>query len=65
MACVRRIYAFTGMPLTPEALQGMREWAVENARDRRPLHRYTLAQFGMSEAALARDFAEYREQFLR
>jgi hypothetical protein len=65
MACVRRIYLFAGMPLTPEALRSMREWAVENARDRRPVHRYTLAQFGMSEEALARDFAEYRERFLR
>lgn len=65
MVCVRRIYAFAGMPLTPEAVQCMREWAVENARDRRPVHRYTLEQFGMSEASLARDFAEYRERFLR
>jgi hypothetical protein len=65
MACVRRIYAFADMPLTPEAEQRMREWAVENARDRRPVHRYTLAEFGMSEASLARDFAEYRERHLR
>ena len=42
----------------------MREWAVENARDHRPVHRYTLAQFGMSEEALRRDFAEYRRRHL-
>jgi hypothetical protein len=64
MACVRRIYDFAEMELTPDALQAMREWAVENARDRRPVHRYTLAQFGMSEEALRRDFADYRARHL-
>jgi hypothetical protein len=64
MACVRRIYAFAGLPLTPEAERAMREWAVENARDRRPVHRYTLEQFGMSEESLRRSFAEYRERHL-
>ena len=59
-----RIYAFAGMELTPDAFAAMKEWAVENARDRRPVHRYTLAEFGMSEAALQRDFAEYRERHL-
>jgi hypothetical protein len=65
IACARRIYAFANMPLTESAVAGMREWAVENARDRRPVHRYTLAEFGMTEEQLARDFAEYRERHLQ
>ena len=64
IACARRIYAFAGMPLSESAVAGMREWAVENARDRRPVHRYTLAEFGMTEEQLARDFAEYRAKHL-
>jgi len=28
------------------------------------VHRYTLAEFGMSEDALRRDFAEYRARHL-
>lgn len=64
LACVQRIYDFAGMQLTPDALAAMKEWAVENARDRRPVHRYTLAEFGMTEESLARDFAEYRERHL-
>jgi hypothetical protein len=65
IACARRIYAFAGMPLSESAVAGMREWAVENARDRRPVHRYTLAEFGMTEEQLARDFAEYRKRHLQ
>jgi hypothetical protein len=61
---VQRIYDFAGMQLTPDALAAMKEWAVENARDRRPVHRYTLAEFGMTEESLARDFAEYRARHL-
>lgn len=64
LACVERIYDFAGLTLTPDALAAMKEWAVENARDRRPVHRYTLAEFGMTEEALQRDFAEYREKHL-
>jgi hypothetical protein len=64
LACVQRIYDFAGMELTADALAAMKEWAVENARDRRPVHRYTLAEFGMTEEALARDFAEYRAKHL-
>jgi hypothetical protein len=57
---IAALYEFAGLVLTDAAAARMREWAVENARDRRPLHRYTLEQFGFSEAGLARDFARYR-----
>ena len=42
----------------------MRRWAVENAREKRPVHRYTLERFGFDEPGLRRDFARYRERFL-
>jgi len=64
MACVAGIYDFVSMDLSDEAVSAMRKWAVENARDRRPVHRYTVEQFGLSEAGLARDFADYRGRHL-
>jgi hypothetical protein len=65
MAQVRRIYAHAGLDLTPEAEARMREWAVENERDRRPVHAYTLEEFGYTEADLRRTFSAYWERFPR
>jgi hypothetical protein len=42
----------------------MRRWATENARETRPLHRYTFERFGIDEEELRRDFARYRERFI-
>ena len=60
---IERIYAFAGMQLTERARAGMKEWAEENARDRRPLHRYTLEQFALTEERLRAQFSAYRERF--
>jgi len=64
MAQVRRIYAHADLELTADAETRMREWAVENERDRRPVHAYTLEEFGYTPKALRRDFAAYWERFL-
>ena len=64
MASAQRIYDFAGICLTPEVERNMRQWAVENARDKRPVHRYTLDQFGFTKAGLRRDFARYYERFI-
>lgn len=64
MRQVRRIYAHAGLELSAEAEARMREWAVENERDRRPVHAYTLAEFGYTEQGLRDDFAAYCERFL-
>lgn len=63
MAQIQRIYDFAGAELSEEAKSKMGEWAVENARDERPVHQYTLEEFGFSEAGLARDFERYRNRF--
>ena len=65
MAQIARIYDFVGRTLTDEARASMQEWAVENARDKRPVHEYTLEQFGFTRDGLERDFAAYRERFIR
>lgn len=64
MAAVARIHAFIDEPLPASARRSMLAWAEENARDRRPIHHYTLDRFGLSEAGLARDFRRYRTTFL-
>ena len=64
MAQVRRIYAHAGVELTADAEARMRQWAVENERDRRPVHAYTLEEFGYTEDGLRRDFAAYCARFL-
>jgi hypothetical protein len=64
LAQVERVYAFAGMTLPGEVRERMARWAVENARDKRPEHRYTAERFGFDEASLARDFARYRSRFL-
>lgn len=64
LAQIRRIYDFAGMELTPEAEANMRQWRVDNARDKRVAHSYSLEQFGLSERGIQRDFAAYRERFI-
>jgi hypothetical protein len=59
MSQIRRIYHFVEQDLSEEAEREMRRWAVENARDRRPTHRYTLEKFGFDETALRSEFANY------
>ena len=61
---VAKAYAFLGRELTPVAEEKMRKWTEDNAREKRAAHAYTLEQFGLSEAGLARDFAGYRERYL-
>ena len=59
-----RIYAFAGLSLGEDVAARMRRWAALNAREKRPVHRYTLERFGFDEPGLRRDFARYRERFL-
>jgi hypothetical protein len=65
LAEVERIYRWLDIPLTPAAVDAMREWLDENARDKRAPHAYTLEEFGYTEAGLAADFAEYRARHIR
>jgi hypothetical protein len=63
MGQIQRIYDFMGMRLSDAARARMQEWAVENARDKRPVHQYTVEEFGFSEAGLAEDWQRYRTHF--
>ncbi|MAE94056.1 MAG: sulfotransferase [Deltaproteobacteria bacterium] len=61
---VARVYEFLGRELTPIAEEKMRQWTEANAREKRASHAYTLEQFGLSEASIARDFAAYRQRYI-
>ena len=52
------------MSLTPEAEAEMQAWQDFNRRELRPVHEYTLEQFGFTEDSLAAQFARYRERFI-
>lgn len=59
-----RVYAWLGIPLPDEIRRRFQAWLVENAREKRPAHRYTLEEFGLTEPGLAADYAFYRERFI-
>ncbi len=65
LAQARRIYDWLGVPFTAKARQVMEAWLADNARDKRPPHRYTLEEFGYTEEGLAAQFAEYRERYVQ
>lgn len=61
---VERVYEIFGIEMTPEARAAMEAWVRENPRDKRPVHEYTLEDFGFSEKEIESDFAEYRKRFI-
>lgn len=64
LGVIESVYRFTGMAFTDEVRAAMRAWLVQNPRDKRAAHDYTLAQFGLGEDQLKRDFAPYRERHI-
>ena len=40
------------------------EFLAGNRREQRPLHDYSLARFGLEEAEIAREFADYRARYI-
>jgi hypothetical protein len=61
---IQKVYDFLSMDLTAEARAEMSQWQDFNRRELRPLHEYTLAQFGLSEQDLKQQFARYRAAFI-
>jgi len=61
---IAKVYAFIDMDLTPEAEAAMKQWQTDNKREDRAAHKYTLEQFGYSEASLKALFDDYRKAFI-
>lgn len=64
-AVVERIYQFAGLELTPQTRSAMAQWLQANGREKRAVHHYSPDQFGLSEAILQRDYAEYRARHIQ
>jgi hypothetical protein len=56
---MRKLYAWAGDEFTGTAEDGMRRWLEQNPQSRYGVHRYALAQFGLSTHDLEPHFAEY------
>jgi hypothetical protein len=60
-----RVLAAMGVPATPADLAAMQACVDGNAREKRPAHRYSAADFGLDAATIARDFAFYTNVYLQ
>jgi len=61
---IERAYGVFGIEMTDAARAGMEQWRVDNPRDDRPAHQYTLSEYGLSEEGIKQAFAGYREQYI-
>ena len=61
---VERLYAWLGTPWLPETRRALEQWLVDNAREKRPAHRYGFETFGLTKGDLLARFGDYRERFI-
>ena len=63
MATVKKMYSHFGIKLTTEAENAMKLHMKENPKDKHGKHKYSLADYGITEADLKETFAEFLEYF--
>ena len=64
LSVIETIYAQLGSPLTDEARAAITDAdAQSRAGDQRPSHKYSLADFGLTEAQVTERFADYIEHY--
>ncbi len=61
---VRDLYERLGYPYTPDFEARMRRWLADNPQHKHGVHRYSLAQFGLTDARVREVTAGYRARFL-
>jgi hypothetical protein len=61
LGTVREVYDALGTELTPDAVAAMEAWLRENARDKRPVERHHVEEFGLTPEEVDERFADYRE----
>jgi hypothetical protein len=42
----------------------MEQWRIDNRRDKRPAHNYTLEDFGLNPSKITEEFGDYRREFI-
>jgi len=63
LAAIRRMYAHFGIELSPEGERAIARFAAGNPRGKHGEHRYSAADFGLTDAAMHDRFAGYMEHF--
>lgn len=63
IAEIRRLYDWLGHDLDDDSVARMQAWRADNKRDKFGRHEYDAAQFGITDAALAKRFGPYRQRF--
>jgi hypothetical protein len=65
LAVIRSIYDFVGLGLPGDVQERMLAGVEHNRREQRPVHSYSPAHFGLSEEQITREFAAYREKYIK
>ena len=63
IATVQHIYAHHGYEFTEPFEAAMRQWLAANRQHKHGAHRYTLEEYGLSEAQVREDFSDYAKEF--
>jgi hypothetical protein len=63
MAVLERIYGFIGMEITDETRAGFAQRIEEKPELARGVHRYNIADYGMTEQQVREPFGEYIQRF--
>lgn len=63
IGAAERIYEFAGLTMTPEVRDAMADWAESNRRGARGEHRYTAAEYGLSDARIREAFGDYLRDY--
>ena len=64
LAQAQRVLERMGIPVDDRIEAALAEFMAGNQREQRPTHDYSLARFGLDEAAINQAFAAYRERFI-
>ncbi|MBN2496846.1 MAG: sulfotransferase [Deltaproteobacteria bacterium] len=60
---LRRVYAFLGAEISPQAQAAMRRWTERNPQHKHGRHHYRLDDFGLDRDEVEAAFADYRARF--
>lgn len=63
MDTIRRIYRFAGLDLKPEVAAAMQKRVDDNPEGKHGVHRYNVADFGMTEYQIRERFGDYLDRF--
>ncbi len=63
VAVAERVYEAAGLTLVGGVADAMADWAEANRRGARGAHRYSLEEYGLTEADVTAAFADYSERF--